>query len=61
LAIEQFAIVNAVISEPYKTSYDALPLVVSGEATIGTLCVADQVPRQISPKQLRGLQYTSNS
>lgn len=59
LANEQFATAKAVISEPYIRFYAAVPLIVSGKAIIGTLYVADQVPRQISPKQLTGLQYIS--
>ncbi|MEA5575856.1 PAS domain S-box protein [Anabaena sp. UHCC 0451] len=56
LADPRFAKVNVVISEPYIRFYVGVPLVVSGEQIIGTLCIADQVARQISSQQLAGLQ-----
>ncbi|MBK1987071.1 PAS domain S-box protein [Sphaerospermopsis aphanizomenoides BCCUSP55] len=59
LADEQFATSNIVTSEPYIRFYAGVPLVGSGEYIIGTLCIADQVPRQITPQQLAGLQSIS--
>ncbi|MBD2294023.1 PAS domain S-box protein [Anabaena sphaerica FACHB-251] len=56
LADQRYATTDLVISEPYIRFYAGVPLVVSGEQIIGTLCIADQVARQISPQQLTGLQ-----
>ncbi|WP_118166846.1 ATP-binding protein [Nostoc sphaeroides] len=39
--------------------YAGIPLLASGGEAIGTLCIGDRVPRQISPKQVEALQTLS--
>ncbi len=56
---ERFATADIVTSEPYVRFYVGIPLTVAKGEIIGTLCVVDQVPRQISPKQLAALQSIS--
>ncbi|MEH2419518.1 MAG: PAS domain S-box protein [Nostoc sp.] len=40
--------------------YAGIPLLASGGEAIGTLCIVDRVPRQISPKQVEVLQTLSH-
>ncbi|MBD2626865.1 PAS domain S-box protein [Trichormus variabilis] len=56
---ERFATADIVTSELHVRFYVGVPLIVSGGEVIGTLCVVDQVPRQISSKQLQALQSIS--
>lgn len=56
LADEQFVTEVVVTAEPYVRFYAGVPLIVPGGEAIGTLCVADTVPRQISEKQVEALQ-----
>jgi PAS domain S-box-containing protein len=59
LADENFATETFVIEEPYVRFYAGVPLIVPGGEIIGTLCVLDSAPRQISAKQIEGLQSIS--
>lgn len=59
LADEQFATSAVVTAEPYVRFYAGIPLIVPGGEAIGTLCVIDRIPHQISPKQLSALQSMS--
>ncbi|HLO89087.1 MAG TPA: ATP-binding protein [Nostocaceae cyanobacterium] len=58
LADERFASAEVVVSPPHARFYVGIPLIVAGEA-IGTLCVLDYVPRQVSNKQLNALKSIS--
>ncbi|MGM3306427.1 hybrid sensor histidine kinase/response regulator [Anabaena sp. WFMT] len=59
LADEHFATADIVTSEPYVRFYAGIPLIVPGGEVIGTLCVVDKIPRQITPQQLAGLESIS--
>ncbi|MFN6568268.1 PAS domain S-box protein [Dendronalium sp. ChiSLP03b] len=59
LADERFAKEIIVTSEPYARFYVGVPLIVPGGQAIGTLCVIDRTPRQISQKQVEALQSIS--
>ncbi|KFE68495.1 ATP-binding protein [Hyalangium minutum] len=56
LANPQLAQHPLVASEPHLRFYAGAPLITPKGATLGTVCVADVVPRQLSPAQLRSLE-----
>ncbi|MEH2385285.1 MAG: GAF domain-containing protein [Nostoc sp.] len=55
LADEKFAKNLAVTSYPYMRFYAGVPLITPKGDMLGTLCVIDQVPRQLSQKQVEAL------
>ncbi|WP_016951858.1 PAS domain S-box protein [Anabaena sp. PCC 7108] len=59
LTDERFATADIVTSAPYVRFYVGIPLIVAKGEIIGTLCVVDQVPHQISAKQLAALESIS--
>lgn len=60
LADERFA-TNHIVTYPEfcVRFYAGVPLLAPGGEAIGTLCIGDRVPRQISPKQVEALQAFS--
>jgi len=56
LADERFAQSPLVTGEPHIRFYAATPLITPEGAVLGTLCVIDQVPRELSARQLEALQ-----
>ena len=60
LADERFA-TNPIVTDPglCVRFYASAPLLAPGGEAIGTLCIVDRVPRQISPKQVEALQTLS--
>ncbi|MBE9179611.1 PAS domain S-box protein [Oculatella sp. LEGE 06141] len=56
LADERFADNPLVTSEPYLRFYAGVPLLTAEGYTLGTLCVADHIPRQLNAEQIDGLQ-----
>jgi tetratricopeptide (TPR) repeat protein len=59
LADPRFATNPLVTSDPNIRFYAGAPLVTSEGFAIGTLCVIDLVPRDLSPKQVEGLRVLS--
>ncbi|MBW4689058.1 MAG: PAS domain S-box protein [Komarekiella atlantica HA4396-MV6] len=59
LADERFAKDVIVTCKPYVRFYAGVPLFTPGGKAIGTLCVIDCVPHQISSKQVEALQTLS--
>ncbi|HIK16377.1 MAG TPA: GAF domain-containing protein [Leptolyngbyaceae cyanobacterium M33_DOE_097] len=55
----RFATHSFVIHEPYIRFYAGAPLITSGGHVLGTLCVIDSEPRELSSKQRKGLQTLS--
>ncbi len=55
LASEKFATSSVVIAEPYVRFYTGIPLKTPEDLIIGTLCVVDTKPREITQKQVDGL------
>ncbi|MEA5506034.1 ATP-binding protein [Halotia wernerae UHCC 0503] len=55
LADQRFATEVVVTLEPYARFYAGVPLIVPEGEAIGTLCVLDHIPRQISQKQIEAL------
>ncbi|MBD2203080.1 PAS domain S-box protein [Calothrix sp. FACHB-1219] len=60
LADEQYANSLVVIAEPNVRFYAGVPLIAPGGEAIGTICVVDRVPRQISDRQIASLQALSS-
>lgn len=58
-ADERFASSIVVTSAPYIRFYAGVPLITPTKEAIGTLFVADKIPRHISPKQVEALQSLS--
>ncbi|MDZ8053438.1 MAG: PAS domain S-box protein [Aulosira sp. ZfuCHP01] len=56
LADEQLATNPVVISYPFARFYAGVPLITPQGDMVGTLCVIDNVPRQLSDKQVEVLQ-----
>lgn len=59
LADEQYATNPVVVSNPYIRFYAGVPLTTSLGHILGTICVIDYVPRELSPKQIEALQALS--
>jgi PAS domain S-box-containing protein len=59
LADERFANSPVVTSEPHVRFYAGMPLLAPEGAVIGTVCVVDCVPREISEEQAKALQTIS--
>lgn len=53
---DRFANNPVVVSEPFVRFYAGVPLRTPEGETIGTLCVVDQIPRQLETSQLEALQ-----
>ncbi|MEX0793303.1 MAG: ATP-binding protein [Pirellulaceae bacterium] len=48
---------NVLVTEPpHIRFYAGMPLILEGKYAIGTLCVIDQQPRQLTPRQLQSLE-----
>ena len=47
----RFRKLSLVVDEPHLRYYASMPLVTSRRAVIGTLCVADLKPRELTPAQ----------
>ena len=56
LANSEFAIDPVVTSYPHVRFYAGVSLIAPGGQAIGTLCVVDRFPREISIEQIKGLQ-----
>jgi signal transduction histidine kinase len=56
---QRFANNPLVTSNPYIRFYAGAPLVTSNGYVLGTLCVIDQIPRNLSPEQQNSLQILS--
>jgi diguanylate cyclase (GGDEF)-like protein/PAS domain S-box-containing protein len=56
---ERFADNPLVTSEPHIRFYMGAPLITPQGHALGTLCVVDRVPRQLSPQQAESLQVLS--
>ncbi|BAZ00453.1 multi-sensor hybrid histidine kinase [Tolypothrix tenuis PCC 7101] len=59
LADAKFANSEIVTGEPYVRFYAGVPLLAPGGQAIGTLCVVDRIPHEITPKQIESLQALS--
>lgn len=55
LAHEEFAQNPVVIADPYVRFYAGVPLITPTGDMLGTLCVLDRVPRELSQKQMDAL------
>jgi len=55
LAQEQFARNAAVTGYPYMRFYAGVPLICPEGEVLGTICVIDQVPRELNQQQVEGL------
>src|SRR5919202_3655 len=53
---KRFVTNSLVTSEPNVRFYAGVPLITPQKQALGTLCVIDQVPRNLSPEQLEALQ-----
>jgi PAS domain S-box-containing protein len=59
LADERFANNSVVTSYPYVRFYAGIPLFAPEGVAVGALCIADRVPREITPEQIEALQAIS--
>lgn len=59
LADERYASASVVTSEPYVRFYAGVPLITPSKEAIGTVCIVDQKPRQITSEQLEALKALS--
>ncbi|WP_293098688.1 PAS domain S-box protein [Moorena sp. SIOASIH] len=59
LADQRFAAHPLVTAEPHIRFYAGVPLITSEGYALGTLAVMDQVPKELQPQQLGGLQALS--
>ncbi|NEO90646.1 MAG: GAF domain-containing protein [Moorea sp. SIO3G5] len=59
LADQRFAAHPLVTAEPHIRFYAGVPLITSDGYALGTLAVMDQVPKELQPQQLAGLQALS--
>jgi two-component system, cell cycle sensor histidine kinase and response regulator CckA len=59
LADERYALSPIVTSEPHVRFYAGVPLKVPSGQVVGTVCVVDKVPRQITPEQVEALERIS--
>ncbi|MFQ4140921.1 PAS domain S-box protein [Chlorogloeopsis sp. ULAP02] len=59
LADERFATNPVVTSDPYVRFYTGIPLISPEGVAIGALCVADRIPREITPEQVEALKAIS--
>ncbi|XGV96885.1 MAG: ATP-binding protein [Leptolyngbya sp. BL-A-14] len=55
LADERFADHPAVVDEPHVRFYAGMPLIMPDGHALGTLCVVDFVPRDLTPRQIDSL------
>lgn len=60
LADEQYATNPVVVSNPSVRFYAGVPLTTALGHILGTICVIDFVPRELSPKQVDALQALSH-
>ncbi|MBW4448255.1 MAG: PAS domain S-box protein [Spirirestis rafaelensis WJT71-NPBG6] len=61
LADERYASDPVVTSEPYVRFYAGVPLITPSGEAIGTVCIVDQKPRQITLEQLEALKALSRA
>ncbi|NES20895.1 MAG: GAF domain-containing protein [Symploca sp. SIO3E6] len=57
---ERFSNSSVVTSHPYIRFYAGLPLMISSGQVLGSLCVMDHIPRELSQKQMKMLSALSD-